>query len=320
MFGVIGDLHIGVRGNNEHVYNALFEFLCDDYIPQLKERKIDVVVQTGDYFDNRSSIPLLAMKRGLEIAKLFTDNGIALVVLVGNHDCLYKTTNSINSPSSIIGYIPGVSVIEEPTHVTLGGNSVAIVPWVNDENVQDVQNFLATSDSNICIGHFELSGFPFNNHVMNEHEPYKLDLSGFEHVISGHFHKPSSDKNITYVGIPTPYTFADVGNELGAYVFNGEKLELIKNTRSVFAVLDEPTTDFGDAKYVKYVNISSDDAKKLRKSLAKFDDVQSEIVTVEDCDNDFDDVDMDLNTDILSLIKDSVDEHILTAIQSRANQ
>ena len=39
------------------------------------------------------------------------------------------------------------------------------------------------------------------------------DLSGFEHVYTGHFHKRQTKKNITYIGNAFPHNYADAGDD-----------------------------------------------------------------------------------------------------------
>ena len=58
------------------------------------------------------------------------------------------------------------------------------------------------------------------------------DLKAYEAVYSGHFHSPSQQGNITYLGAPYQQTFNDKNGVRGYYIWEDGNLTFIPNTKS----------------------------------------------------------------------------------------
>jgi len=54
------------------------------------------------------------------------------------------------------------------------------------------------------------------------------EFEQFEQVYSGHFHTPSKQGKITYLGAPYQQTFHDAGGTRGYYIFEDGQLELVE--------------------------------------------------------------------------------------------
>ena len=77
------------------------------------------------------------------------------------------------------------------------------------------------------MGHFEINGFVTNNsgHVQEGSKLNKSDFKEFNKELSGHFHTPSVDGNIEYIGSAFAMDFNDINSNRGYYVIdnNGNK-------------------------------------------------------------------------------------------------
>jgi hypothetical protein len=90
-------------------------------------------------------------------------------------------------------------------------DNVTIAPWL----CGDDHKRLAAMSGQYLFGHFELPGYLMNAMVaMPDHGDIRReDLSGFDHVFTGHFHKRQTKKNITYIGNAFPHNYADAGDD-----------------------------------------------------------------------------------------------------------
>jgi hypothetical protein len=121
------------------------------------------------------------------------------------------------------------------------------VPWLCDDNQEDIVNKIQKSTSEICFGHFEIDGFEMDRgNVFHGGIDRKL-LSKYDIVISGHFHHRSNADDIYYVGTPYELTWADYNDPRGFHVFDTDtrQLEFIRNPYNMFnkVIYDDEKTD-----------------------------------------------------------------------------
>ncbi len=97
---LITDTHFG--GKNDNLSFSTFQrrFYEGTFFPILDREGISTVVHLGDTFDRRKYSNFLSLKLAKEMFfDPIKERGIDLHVLIGNHDCYYKTTNKVNSMS-----------------------------------------------------------------------------------------------------------------------------------------------------------------------------------------------------------------------------
>ena len=95
---LITDTHFG--GKNDNLAFAEFQrkFYDGTLFPILDREKITTVIHLGDTFDRRKYSNFLSLKLAKEMFfDPIRERDIKLHVLLGNHDCYYKTTNKVNS-------------------------------------------------------------------------------------------------------------------------------------------------------------------------------------------------------------------------------
>ncbi len=271
---IIGDLHLGVNEGNPKFLNYQKKSL--EWIISLsKADEIKAVDFLGDIFDNRNHLS----HSSIDLFNWFFDEieSKVGVIVVGNHDCPYKNTNKNNS----------VSLLEkkyfvaehEPIQVT----DRVYVPWVNKENEENIVKVLKKTKANICLGHFDISGFDMIKGVLSKHDSISRDLlRKFDLVISGHYHNFSRKENITYVGSPYQITFSDLGIKKFVATLENSHLEFIENPY-IFFVSEKidnednlPDIENLVDKKVK-LDVNCERTIKIEKWLAKLVEVNNDV-------------------------------------------
>ena len=199
------DIHFGLKSNSS-VHNQDCEDFVDWYIAKAKEEGCDTGIFMGDWHHNRNSLNITTMDyslRALEkLGKAF-DN---FYFFPGNHDLYYKDKRDIHSVE-FGKYIPGVTVVHEPT--TIG--DVTLCPWL----VGDEWRSIGKKGGKYIFGHFELPSFFMNAMVqMPDNGEIQLDsFQNYELGFSGHFHKRQQQRNMIYIGNAFPHNYADAWDD-----------------------------------------------------------------------------------------------------------
>lgn len=231
---ILGDTHFGAR-NDSLIFHKYFEkFYGEVFFPYLEEHGIEKIIQLGDLFDRRKYINFSTL---YNCRKYFFDrahHNYDVWALVGNHDTYHKNTNEINSPSLVLQDYT-IKVVNEPTLLEFDDVKMLLVPWMCDENEQEIRTAMRNTDAEFILGHFELNGFEMYRGAVCEEG---MDSSVFEgrKVISGHFHHMSKIGNIHYVGTPYQMTWSDFGDTKGFHIFDTDTKELtfIENPFTIF--------------------------------------------------------------------------------------
>ena len=245
----LGDLHFGTRANSLEFHDYFARFFDQIFFPYLKEHNIKTVVQFGDLFDAQKSINL----QTLYLTKqYFFDpmkyHEIELHCLIGNHCSYFKNSIHINSPTLLLQNYENIFIYQNFTSVNFAGVSFDIVPWICDDNRNDILKKIHSSKNDYCLGHFEIAGGNFD--AINVcHEGMNLsELKKYKQVYSGHFHTSSDYGNVKYLGIPYQKTWIDYEDTKGFYVFetDDKSLEFIKNPLNIFTkiIYDDTKQDF----------------------------------------------------------------------------
>ena len=224
-FIILGDLHLGVRSDSLVFANYQLNYL-DEVIDYMIANKIKLIVQLGDVFDRRkfSNHVILDMWETRFFDKL-AKLGIKLHILIGNHDSAYKNSIKVNSPTLFLSKYKNVFIYDEPTDVELFGSSFLFLPWICQENYAKSIESINESKSSHVFGHLELAGFEMLKGQIN-HDGLDMTLfKRFEGVFTGHFHTMSSNGNVSYLGCPYEFTWADYDDPRGFHVFDVTTLQ-----------------------------------------------------------------------------------------------
>ena len=199
------DIHFGLKSNSS-VHNQDCEDFIDWYIAKAKEEGCDTGIFMGDWHHNRNSLNITTMDYSLRALEKLGQAFDNFYFFPGNHDLYYKDKRDIHSVE-FGKYIPGITVVHEPT--TIG--DVTLCPWLVGEEWKTINK----KSGKYCFGHFELPKFFMNAMVqMPDHGELQVDaFKGFEMGFSGHFHKRQMNENMCYIGNAFPHNYSDAWDD-----------------------------------------------------------------------------------------------------------
>jgi DNA repair exonuclease SbcCD nuclease subunit len=221
---LISDTHLGVKKNSEIFLKSQIKFITDQFIPKLKQENIKDIFWLGDLFDNRNNTNTKILNAVFDLfenhLKDFNVN-----LLVGNHDCYYNSSIEVNS-LKIFKKFENVRVIEQMTHMKIDDKNVILVPWIVDS--QDFIREFQKYPCDVCLGHFDITGFQYNKYRKSEDGIQKKLFGRCKKVFSGHFHIRNKQKyegcDIMYIGSPYQLNRNDMDEERGFAILNFEDL------------------------------------------------------------------------------------------------
>ena len=226
---ILNDTHAGVRNSSDIFINYQEAFYTDVFFPYLKENGIKHILHLGDYYEHRRFINFKALsanrKHFLEKLREF---GITMDIIPGNHDTYYKNTNNLNSLKELLGhYMNEVNIVQDPSVLDYDGLKVGLVPWICQDNEQEIAEFLDNCKADIIGGHFELNGFDMIRGVPCTGGMSAEKLKRFELVVSGHYHCKSNQGNIHYLGSQMEFFWNDAGDDKFFHILDTETRELL---------------------------------------------------------------------------------------------
>jgi DNA repair exonuclease SbcCD nuclease subunit len=221
---ILTDTHYGARKGSKYLHDHFELFYKNVFFPALKEHGVEAVIHMGDAFDSRKSIDY----QSLEWAKRVVFEPMKkyeVHMIIGNHDCYYKNTNSVNSPSLLLQTYPNIKTYSSPQTINVGGLNIMMIPWICSENYEETLNQIQKTKAKVAMGHLELQGFRVNRNLVMEDHGLDADIfSKFKKVFSGHYHTRSDNGRIFYLGNPYEMYWTDVNDTRGFHIFDTETL------------------------------------------------------------------------------------------------
>jgi DNA repair exonuclease SbcCD ATPase subunit len=240
---IVTDTHLGLYSDSDIWLDIVLNFY-KHIVKYCIKNNITQLIHLGDFFNNRKSLNTKTQHTAHRIAKVLQlAKNLHTYIIVGNHDCYYK--NQIH-PNTL-------ELFKEYGHITIVDeikllDDILLVPWgsVPDD----------TLGAKYCFGHFAINGFHMNDSYKCKDGLDAVKFKDFEKVLSGHFHTPSSNQNITYLGAPYGQTFHDVGGVRGYHTFEDGKLIFI---------------EYGDApRFIKiHINSGEFDESEIKGNIIK---------------------------------------------------
>ena len=231
MFCLTTDTHLG-RGNEKDIYTETTINLFNNIIQTCLNNNIKTILHLGDFFDKKifgnKNITIKTITATQTIFKNITDNNLDIYIICGNHDLIYKNTNTPNSLELFKSN--NIHIIDEkPLEI----NQYTLVPW----------NYPLTDiNTDIVLGHFEINGMKMDNGTdITESNLSITDFNRFKQVYSGHIHTKQVYKNICYIGNPYQINHGDVNNERGYYILNDDINFIPFNEYPKFITIDVNT-------------------------------------------------------------------------------
>tara|TARA_B100000925_G_scaffold291912_1_gene282418 strand:- start:7214 stop:8260 length:1047 start_codon:yes stop_codon:yes gene_type:complete len=283
---LITDQHFGARNDNPIFLNKFKQFYEQIVFPYIDRNNIDTVFCLGDTFDKRKSINYLSLEATRDMwFKPLQDRGIKMYMLIGNHDIYFKNTLRVNACEHLLKEYDNLEIITKPTEVTLDERKFLMLPWICDDNKNDIYKAIEDTDATSCMGHLELQGFEALPGVRMQHGDDPERYSKFKLTCTGHFHHRSRMDNIMYLGNPYQLYWNDYGAVRGFHVLNTDDLRLtfIQNPFNIFEKIfyDDTNNDYETlpdhkelvGSYVKLVVQQKDNQKLFDRYVKHLQDV-----------------------------------------------
>ena len=323
---LLGDTHFGVRNDARHFHEYYEKFYSEVFFPYLEEHGIDTIIQLGDLFDRRKYINFLSLA---ESRRYFFDEckkrNIRLHALIGNHDIFWRNSLEINSPDLLLRDYDNITLWVKHGTLELDGAVFDMIPWMCNENENEIREFVSKSTSPYCVGHFELVGYYMQRGQVS-HEGYEdVFLKNYDQVYSGHYHSRSAsvDGKIAYLGTPYELFWSDYKDQKGFGVFDTQSkvFKFVTNQNRMFYKLTYDDTkeldeDFSNLKnkYIKIVVVQKTNPQKFDTFM---DDIYKmnpiDVTIVEDVNemvNNEEDV-VDQAQDTLTILSNYIDQQTI---------
>jgi len=204
------DLHFGAKSNsvqhNEDCINFL-EWFCKTV---KDDPEIDHVIFLGDWNQERSAIDILTLNYSQRGAKMLNDLDLPIYFIIGNHDLYKRHTREIHSIIHFEQFANFIPIYDPEVRSEIGKKGMLLCPYLFHDEYTNLTEY---SNIPIWAGHFEFSGFVitgYSNKMKGGPDP--LDFKKPKLILSGHFHKRQTQKNITYIGNCFPTSFSDEGD------------------------------------------------------------------------------------------------------------
>lgn len=247
----IADTHFGV-GNSNGMFLRYQDRYFKDLVQQLADRGVTDLIHAGDLYDVRKTINFKTLR---ETARFFRERMLVapfnVHLIVGNHDSYSKNTLKINAINELLNWTP-FKIYQEPTEIEIDGCKILMMPWICADNEKQCYELLEKSFADICVGHFDISGFGMSKEVINQSGVPRSIFNKFKRTFSGHFHLPSEQDNIIYVGSPYQLTWSDYGDTKRVILYDTETnaIEYLENKDDIFKkIYYSPDIKLEDGEY-----------------------------------------------------------------------
>lgn len=323
---VFSDIHFG-RCQNSPQHNQDCSNFIDWFCSQTKTSNCDNVIFMGDWHENRSSLNISTLNFSYQNAKKLNDLNIPIFFIIGNHDLYQRHTRDIHS---IIPFTEfnNFKVINEITIIDNLGDGSLLSPYLFHEEYDSLKQYKHVP---FWAGHFEFKGFEvtgYGTKMMSGPDP--THYKGPKNILSGHFHKRQSSRNIHYIGNPFGMDMGDAGDfERGMAIYDhiSHKVSYVnweagpKYQKVILSELinDELTLHEGArVKCLVDIEVSFDESSKIRQKF--IDDYHLREFKMEEDVISLSDVGSIITLEKLSSIDDLVEQMLQTVDDTKYNK
>jgi len=223
---LLNDTHCGVRNNNQMFAEYQGRFYSQIFFPYIDKHNIKTIIHLGDYFDRRRDVNFYSLHKNYEhFVKPMIDRNLTMDLIVGNHDIYFKSTNELNSPDYLLDF-ENINVYKDPIVKNYDGLDICLVPWINSENYDDVEEFLGICKADIAMIHGEINGAMQQPGHFQGGGTSPIMFKRFEQVYSGHYHHKSELGNIRFLGSQMEFTWNDFGDAKHFHILDTETREI----------------------------------------------------------------------------------------------
>ena len=215
MYTIIGDPHITHKSLDRA--GTLFDIIEDLGNP---------TILLGDVLDTKEIIRGKCLNYVYERLR---DSKLEYIILVGNHD--WFNLECKEHSLEVLKSLPNVTVVDKPQVI----DGMLFVPYINDlEEFRAVHGNPEFSEAEVMFMHQGVTGFDYGNGYIADGSGHgelpEEAMTGFQRVISGHFHKYAEEGNLTFLGTPFSHSFGESNQikYIGLYDKDSDNLELLE--------------------------------------------------------------------------------------------
>lgn len=235
LIAIITDTHFGANNSN-NMFLRYQDKYFENLVQTLTELGVTDLFHAGDLYDVRKSINFKTLRQS---ASFFRERMLAapfnVHIVVGNHDSYSKNTLKINAPNELLGWTD-FKIYQEPEEIEIDGRRIAVIPWICHDNEQRCVQLIEDTYADVCIGHFDIAGFGMSKEIINKVGLSRSIFKKFVRTFSGHFHLPSEQDNIIYVGSPYQLSWSDYGDTKRVILYDTktDSIRSLENEESIF--------------------------------------------------------------------------------------
>jgi DNA repair exonuclease SbcCD nuclease subunit len=216
------DIHFGARSNSDQHLQDCLDFI-DWFCALAISEKATHLAFLGDWMENRNAINVRTLKYSQEAARRLNVLGLPIYFLVGNHDLYHRSNREVFSTDPF-GDLKNFVIVNEPMEIT---PELFATPFLFKDEYPELAGQI--NSYKYVLGHFEFRDFVVTGADRRlEHGPDSAQFDGPKYLLSGHFHKRQTNKNVVYIGNAFPTTFGDAwDSERGAAMLSTSDEELV---------------------------------------------------------------------------------------------
>jgi DNA repair exonuclease SbcCD nuclease subunit len=241
---LLTDLHFGVNQDNIAFLENNKKFLENVFFPTIDEQNIDHVICLGDVLHRRKYVNYLTatyLQRDFfkPLMNRTMDRDLRFDWILGNHDLYYREETSVSAAHVLNHYghvhreADTISLVDKEDN----GYRVCYIPWICKENREQVMKHIEDTDAEIAFAHLELAGFYMNKDYIKIDGDDPNLFQKFEKVYSGHYHHPSKQDNIHYLGAFSQQNWVDYDDPRGFHILDlkTQELQFFPNPHEMYA-------------------------------------------------------------------------------------
>lgn len=222
----LADTHFGARGDSKAFSDHFKKFFDKQFFPFVDEHKVEAIIHLGDLVDRRKYVNYVTVQTIRDsFINPINKRRIPTYVMAGNHDAYYRNTLAVNAVREILGPHESFYVIDHPFFLNLDDWRAVMIPWICEENYSTCMGAVDAARQDgvkTVLGHLELKGFEVNAGQVMETGMDASLFDGFEWVASGHYHHPSRQGRVHYLGAPYEMNWGDAGGVRGFHYVDTE--------------------------------------------------------------------------------------------------
>ena len=281
---IIGDIHFGIKTDTFFIDYQIKQF--NKIIDYIIKSDIKNVVILGDVFDNRRQIDINTFDKISD--SLDRLESLNVYIIIGNHDTYFKTSNKVNSISSLLKKY-NFNIIDKIQEINIDGVSCLFVPWMHKNNYDKSLKTITNSTADYCFGHFAINDFYLVNGITESNGIKQSTFKNFKFTFSGHFHLKDKQKNIVYVGSFVQLNWNDYDDQKQIILLDSENndLENIKIVDDIFEkifITDDTKISYKEEYDNKIIKVFVE--RKLKpKDLTIIDEITKKCLSCDVIDN-----------------------------------